>query len=55
MTLSCSKKSICIIKRNNYLTILVPLEQKADWIIIKEIYENKDFCSVARPSEDLRF
>ena len=28
---------------------------QADWNIIKEVYENKDFCSVATPSQDLRY
>ena len=60
MTLSCSRKIIVIIKRNNIKkimlifivsTVFIPLEQKK-LESYKKVCENKNLCNVIMPSED---
>ena len=60
MALSCSKKIICIIKRNNVkyvgdfccLNCLHSFRTTSKLELRKKVCENKDFCGVVMPSED---
>ena len=52
MSLYCSTKSTCIIKKNNvkrtrgfFLIVLILLEQKTNLNDIKKVYEYKYFCN----------
>ena len=62
MALSCSKKSICIIKRNIFihlgdfycLNCLNSFRTKNKLELHKRVYEDKDFCSVIMPPEDTK-
>ena len=45
MALSCSKKAISIIKQNN-----VKIRPESH----KKVCENKDFCIIIMPSEDIK-
>ena len=62
MALSCSKKSICIIKRNIFihfgnfycLNCLNSFRTKNKLELHKRVCEDKDFCSVIMPPEDTK-
>ena len=60
MTLSCIKKIISIIKRNNIMVtfvvwiVFILLEQKNKLQSHKKVRENKDFCNVIMPFEDTK-
>ena len=57
ITLSCSEKTIGIIKRNNnelFLNCLHSFRTKTKLESNKKVCENKDFCNIVIPSEDTR-